>query len=119
MTTFTSEDRESAQKSICKECANKDHEIQILKKCLFSFQNAAIDLSKKCGISYDSVCPPSICDCHGKDEVGIPLYTHPVKELTNDEMRAVINEIVDGVTVSEMVTFLAISKAILLKAQEK
>ena len=49
----------------------------------------------------------------------VPLYTNPVKELTNDEMRKVINEIVDGVTVSEMVTFLAISKAILRKAQEK
>ena len=48
----------------------------------------------------------------------IPLYTHPVKELTKDEMRKVINEIVDGVTVSEMVTFLAISTAILRKAQE-
>jgi hypothetical protein len=46
-------------------------------------------------------------------------YTHPVKELTNDEMRKVINEIIDGVTVSEMVTFLVISKAILRKAQEK
>jgi hypothetical protein len=68
MTTFTSEDRESAQKSICNECANKDHEIQILKKCLFSFQNASIDLSKKCGTSYDSVCPPSICDCQGKSQ---------------------------------------------------
>ena len=45
--------------------------------------------------------------------------THPVKELTNDAMRAVINEIVDGVTVAEMVTFLAISRAILRKAQEK
>lgn len=60
------------------------------------------------------------------DPFNIPLYTHPhseksvkVKELTNDEMREVINEIVDGVTVSEMVTFLAISKAILRRAHDK
>ena len=52
-------------------------------------------------------------------KIGTKLYTHPVKELTNNEMRKVINEIVDGVTVSEMVTFLAISRAILRKAQEK
>lgn len=57
-------------------------------------------------------CPSSVVGA-------IPLYTNPVKELTNDEMRKVINEIVDKVTVSEMVTFLAISKAILRKAQEK
>lgn len=66
MTTFTSEDREFAQKSICKECANKNHEIQILKKCLYAFQCASIDLEKKCKDSYDTVCKPSICDCSGE-----------------------------------------------------
>lgn len=68
MTTFTSEDRESAQKSICKECVNKDHEIQILKKCLYAFQCASIDLEKKCKDSYDTVCKPSICDCQERQQ---------------------------------------------------
>ncbi len=68
MTTFTSEDRESAQKSICNECANKDHEIQILKKCLYAFQCASINLANNCKDSYDTVCKPSICNCHSSGE---------------------------------------------------
>ena len=68
MTTFTSEDRESAQKSICTECINKDHEIEMLKKSLFAFQSASIDLAKKCKKSYDTVCKPSICDCNGENK---------------------------------------------------
>ena len=93
MTTFTSEDRKMAEtytpEEIIDELINTpfestrfyaadmikrlvhqkielNNEIEILKKCLFSFQNASIDLSKNCGTSYDSVCPSSICDCQGK-----------------------------------------------------
>lgn len=49
----------------------------------------------------------------------IPLYTHPVKDLTLDEMRQVINETVENVTVAEIAMFLGVSKAILRKASEK
>jgi hypothetical protein len=49
----------------------------------------------------------------------IPLYTHPAKTLTDEEMRKVINENVENVTVAEMVMFLTVCKAILRKAQEK
>ncbi len=92
MTTFTSEDRKMAEtytpeeiidelintpfestrfyaadmiKRLVQQKVQLNHEIKILKKCLFSIQTASIDLTKKCGDSYDSVCPPSICDCQG------------------------------------------------------
>ena len=45
-------------------------------------------------------------------------YTHPTN-LTDEEMRKVINENVENVTVAEMVMFLTVCKAILRKAQEK
>jgi hypothetical protein len=47
------------------------------------------------------------------------LYTRPAKTLTDEEMRKVINENVENVTVAEMVMFLTVCKAILRKAQEK
>lgn len=43
---------------------------------------------------------------------------HQFKTLTDEEMRKVINENVENVTVAEMVMFLTVCKAILRKAQE-
>lgn len=93
MTTFTSEDREAAAMSMSAlELADgvkefyshpnqpyfltqlenmlrqQQAEIQALKKGCFAFQNAAIDLAKKCKDSYDTVCKPSVCDCNGLGE---------------------------------------------------
>ena len=49
----------------------------------------------------------------------IPLYTHPVKELTDEEIKTVL----DSVRFEEMVTaddlFYMFARAILKKAQEK
>ena len=44
------------------------HEIQILKKCLYEFQSASINLANNCKDSYDTVCKPSICNCHSSGE---------------------------------------------------
>jgi len=51
--------------------------------------------------------------CHGEG-----FENHPA-DLTDEEMRKVINENVENVTVAEMVMFLTVCKAILRKAQEK
>jgi hypothetical protein len=47
-------------------------------------------------------------------EVNIPLYTHPVKELTDEEIIACIDEIEPDT--ADMIRF---ARAILRKAQEK
>ena len=47
----------------------------------------------------------------------IPLYTHPVKELTDDEIRILINEVPDyNIDIHDLMEF---ARAILRKAQEK
>jgi predicted SnoaL-like aldol condensation-catalyzing enzyme len=51
-------------------------------------------------------------DEHGKDGL-IPLYTHPIKELTDDEVR-LIHEQTDG-----NLNMIQFARAILRKAQEK
>ena len=47
----------------------------------------------------------------------IPLYTHPAKTLTDDEIRILINEVSDyNIDIHDLMEF---AKAILRKAQEK
>ena len=47
----------------------------------------------------------------------IPLYTHPVKELTDEEIQLLINDVPDyDIGIYELFEF---AKAILRKAQEK
>jgi len=47
----------------------------------------------------------------------IPLYTHPVKELTDEEIRILINEVPDyNIDIHDLMEF---ARAILRKAQEK
>ena len=47
----------------------------------------------------------------------IPLYTHPVKELTDEEIRILINEVPDyNIDIHDIMEF---ARAILRKAQEK
>ena len=49
-------------------------------------------------------------------EYNIPLYTHPVKELTDDEIRILINEVPDyNIDIHDLMEF---ARAILRKAQE-
>lgn len=55
-------------------------------------------------------------DEHGKDGL-IPLYTHPVKELTDEEILEVWDE--DCVVLDEDKLVIRFAKAILRKAQEK
>jgi hypothetical protein len=52
----------------------------------------------------------------------IPLYTHPVKELTDDEIWELHQEHIDEVTCGhsmKTVGFIEFARAILRKAQEK
>lgn len=52
----------------------------------------------------------------------IPLYTHPVKELTDEEIWELHNEHIDEVTCGhsmKTVGFIEFARAILRKAQEK
>jgi len=48
---------------------------------------------------------------------GEPLYTHPVKELTDDEIIAIVNETLESWNTRE--AMLKFARAILRKAQEK
>jgi hypothetical protein len=48
---------------------------------------------------------------------GEPLYTHPVKELTNDEIIAIVNETLESWNTRE--AMLKFAKSLLKKAQEK
>jgi hypothetical protein len=68
-------------------------------------------LDKDGGI-YDSISPEE----HDREEGAytIPLYTHPVKELTDEEIIACIDESEPDTT--DMIRF---ARAILRKAQEK
>ena len=50
-------------------------------------------------------------------KVDIPLYTHPVKELTDEEILAVGNAVVNLIDSNE--GWLEFARAILRKAQEK
>ena len=54
-------------------------------------------------------------DEHGKDGL-IPLYTHPVKELTDEEIKQLAEENLDMDWQTGVIEF---AKAILRKAQEK
>ena len=50
-------------------------------------------------------------------EDDIPLYTHPAKTLTDDEIRILINEVPDyNIDIYDLMEF---ARAILRKAQEK
>jgi hypothetical protein len=60
-------------------------------------------------------------DEHGKDGL-IPLYTHPVKELTDEEIWELHQEFIDEVPCGhsmQTVGFIEFARAILRKAQEK
>jgi hypothetical protein len=48
---------------------------------------------------------------------GEPLYTHPVKELTDDEIIAIVNETLESWNTRE--AMLKFAKSLLKKAQEK
>ena len=51
--------------------------------------------------------------------VEIALYTHPVKELTDEEMTQVFNECYPNNADGDVVTLIDFARAILRKAQEK
>ena len=51
------------------------------------------------------------------DKFSIPLYTHPVKELTDEEIEGIARANVDGHASMEQLKWFA--RAILRKAQEK
>ena len=56
---------------------------------------------------------PHVSQCYGK---WIPLYTHPVKELTDEEIAEVFWEVANQTVKEPAIEF---AKAILRKAQEK
>ena len=65
-------------------------------------------------------------DCHiGSQQLknGIPLYTHPVKELTDEEIVNLINKHIDYVPDEDngmkVIGVMDFARAILRKAQEK
>ena len=67
------------------------------------------------GEYYDAIHPDEQAKTVG--EYDIPLYTHPVKELTDDEIRILINEVPDyNIDIHDLMEF---ARAILRKAQEK
>lgn len=57
-------------------------------------------------------------DEHGKDGL-IPLYTHPVKELTDDEIHDLMDEIRNAVGDDIERAMYRMARAILRKASEK
>ena len=57
-----------------------------------------------------------LCRLKGGDAKSIPLYTHPVKELTDEEILEIWKEF-DNKDADDW--FIAVARAILRKAQEK
>ena len=53
------------------------------------------------------------------DAVVIPLYTHPAKELTHEEITQVFDECYPNNGDGDVVTLIDFARAILRKAQEK
>ena len=59
-----------------------------------------------------------LCRLKGGDAKSVPLYTHPVKELTDEEIMVLYEEYIETQYASES-NVLGFGRAILRKAQEK
>ena len=66
------------------------------------------------GQFYDAIHPDEYIKTAG--EYDIPLYTHPVKELTDDEIIAIVNETLESWNTRE--AMLKFAKSLLRKAQK-
>ena len=106
------------------DCAIHNEPASRNKDCDCGFE-PKFDLS---GLKHEDNCryfdDELYCSCGADNYALVEWYrhkevAHPAKTLTDKEMRKVINENVENVTVAEMVMFLTVCKAILRKAKEK
>ncbi len=106
------------------DCAIHNEPASRNKDCDCGFE-PKFDLS---GLKHEDNCryfdDGMFCTCGADNHALVEWYrhkevAHPAKTLTDKEMRKVINENVENVTVAEMVMFLTVCKAILRKAKEK
>ena len=69
------------------------------------------------GEFYDAIHPDEYDKTAG--EYDIPLYTHPVKELTDEEIEDLIDSVIPMILLGGRIFYRDFARAILRKAQEK
>ena len=69
------------------------------------------------GEFYDAIHPDEYYKTAG--EYDIPLYTHPVKELTDEEIEDLIDSVIPMILLGGRIFYRDFARAILRKAQEK
>ena len=121
MTTFTTDDREEAYKKIVAEAPNQPgYEDAVPMTSPSHIVDSGASVMKAKPVAYIDRqdlerLPHHDCWVNGQEHKNsVPLYTHPIKELTDKEINKIFNT-----TWGSLKDYMEFARAILKKAQEK